>query len=66
MKILPGVISVGSGFIIYEDKLAILSLENKPFVAVIKSKEVVEVVKLMYQLIWKSLPEGKKEATEEN
>ncbi len=55
MKILPGVISVGTGFIIYEDKLAILNLENKPFAAVIKSKEVVEVVKVMYQLIWKSL-----------
>lgn len=57
VKILPEIISVGSAFIIYEDRLAILSLENKPFVAVIKSKEVVEVVKVMYQLIWKSLPE---------
>jgi DNA-binding transcriptional ArsR family regulator len=56
VKILPGIISVGSGLIIYEDKVAILSLENKPFVAVIKSKEVVEVVKVMFQLIWKSLP----------
>lgn len=56
VKVLPGTIAVGSGFFIYEEKLAILSLENKPFVAVIKSKEVVEVVKLMYNLIWKSLP----------
>jgi HTH-type transcriptional regulator, sugar sensing transcriptional regulator len=56
MKILPGIIAVGSGLIIYEDKVAILSLENKPFVAVIKSKEVVEVVKVMFRLIWKSLP----------
>ena len=56
VKILPGIIGVGSGLIIYEDKVAILSLENKPFVAVIKSKEVSEVVKVMYQLIWKSLP----------
>jgi len=59
MKILPNMINVGSGFIIYEDKLAVLNIENKPFAAVIKSKEAVEVVKLMYQLIWKSLPEGK-------
>ncbi len=55
VKILPGIIGVGSGLIIYEDKVAVLSLENKPFVAVIKSKEVVEVVKVMFQLIWKSL-----------
>lgn len=55
MKILPETISAGSGFIIYEDKLAILNLENKPFAAVIKSKEVVAVVKVMFQLIWKSL-----------
>lgn len=56
MKILPGMIGAGSGFIIFEDKVAILSFESKPFAAVIKSKEVVEVVKVMYQLIWKSLP----------
>ncbi len=56
-KILPGIIGAGCGFIIYEDKLAVLNLENKPFAAVIQSKEVVEVVKLMYQLIWKSLPD---------
>lgn len=57
MKILPGTIGSGSGFIIYEDKLVVLSIENKPFAAVIKSKEAVEVVKVMFQLIWKSLPE---------
>jgi DNA-binding MarR family transcriptional regulator len=55
MKILPGQINSGSGFIIFEDKLAIINFENKPFAAVIKSKEVVEVVKVMYQLIWRSL-----------
>lgn len=55
MKILPGMINASSGFIIYEDKLAIISFENKPFAAIIKSKEVAEVVKIMYQLIWKSL-----------
>ena len=58
MKILPNMINAGSGFIIYEDKLVVLSLEGKPFVAVIKSKEAVEVVKIMYQLIWKSLPDA--------
>ena len=58
VKILPEIMNASSGFFIYEDKLAVLSMEDKPFVAVIKSKEAVEVVKLMYQLIWKSLPEG--------
>jgi sugar-specific transcriptional regulator TrmB len=56
VKVLSETIKVGSGFIIYEDKLAVLNIENKPFAAVIKSKEVVEVVKVMFQLIWKSLP----------
>lgn len=56
IKILPSIINSGSGFIVFEDKLVILSFENKPFAAVIKSKEVVEVVKVMFQLIWKSLP----------
>jgi sugar-specific transcriptional regulator TrmB len=55
IKILPGIINAGSGFIIFEDKLVVLSIENKPFAAVIKSKEAVEVVKVMFQLIWKSL-----------
>ena len=56
MKILPGTIESGSGFIIFEDKLFIFTLENTPFAAVIKSKEVIEVLRVMYQLIWKSLP----------
>lgn len=55
IKILPNVIKSGSGFFIYENKLAVINMENEPFAAVIKSKEVVEVVKLMYQIIWKSL-----------
>jgi sugar-specific transcriptional regulator TrmB len=55
MKILPNLINSGTGFAIYEDKLAILNFENKPFATIIKSKNVAEVVKLMYQLIWKSL-----------
>ena len=59
MKIMPGTINASSGIIVFEDKLMIFSFENKPFAAVIRSKEVVDVVKVMYQLIWKSLPEGK-------
>ncbi len=55
MKILPTTINASSGFFIYEDKLLTFSFEGKPFAAVIKSREVVEVVKVMYQLIWKTL-----------
>ena len=55
MKILPQTINASSGFVIYEDKVAIISFDNKPFAAVIKSRETVEVMKVMYQLIWKSL-----------
>lgn len=55
IKILPGTINASSGFIIYEDKLVILNFSKNPFATVIKSKDVVEVVKVMYQLIWKSL-----------
>lgn len=56
VKILSETIKTSSGFIIYEDKLVILNLENEPFATVIKSKEVVEVIKVIFQLIWKSLP----------
>ena len=55
MKILPYTIESSSGVIIYEDKMAIFSFEPKPFGAVIKNKQAVEVVKLMYQMIWKTL-----------
>jgi len=57
MKILPGTINSSSGFFVFEDKLLIFSFENKPFGALIKSKEVVDVVKIMHQLIWRSLPQ---------
>lgn len=60
MKILPNVINARSAFIIYGDKLAILNFAPNPFATVIKSKEAVEVIKVMYQLIWQSLPEGKR------
>ena len=55
MKILSETIKARSGLFIYEDKMAVISFGDQPFGAVIRSKEVVEVVKVMYQLIWKSL-----------
>ncbi len=55
MKILPQTINAHSGLFIYQDKIAIVSFEAKPFATVITSKQVAEVVMVMHQLIWKSL-----------
>lgn len=55
IKILPSAIKTGSVFIAYEDKLVIINLGAQPVATVIQSTEAVEVVKVMYQIIWKSL-----------
>lgn len=55
IKILPNTITTSSGFIIFDDKLAVFSLESKPFAAVIKSGEVAGVLKVLYGLIWGNL-----------
>jgi len=52
MKILPQTINAHSGLFIYQDKIAIISFEKQPFAALIKSKQVVEVIKIMYKFIW--------------
>jgi hypothetical protein len=54
VKVLPNTIKSGSALIISEDKIVILNYAS-PFAAVIKSKEVTEVVKIMYKLIWEGL-----------
>ncbi len=56
IKILPLTIKNSSIFIIYQDKLAIINLGTQAMATVIQNREAVEVVKVMYQLIWKSLP----------
>ena len=38
-------------------KLALISLGDMPFGAVIESAEVVDLVKMMFLFIWQSLPE---------
>ncbi len=55
LKILPQTISAHSGLFIYQGKIAIVSFEKQPFAAVIKSKQVVEVVNMMHKLIWAGL-----------
>lgn len=59
VKILENLAKTKSGFVIYGKKLALISLGDIPFAAVIESAEVVELVKMMFQLIWQSLPEIK-------
>lgn len=56
-KILPHLIQAKSAFIIYGNKLGVLSVGSAPFGAVIESQEVAELVKIMYMMIWQSLPE---------
>lgn len=55
IKILPKTISTHSGFIIYENKLAIFSLGEHPFGAIFESREASELLKIFYNLLWKSL-----------
>lgn len=55
MKILPQTINAHSGIFIYQDKIAVVSFEKQPFAAIIKSRQVVEVVKVMHKLIWAGL-----------
>jgi len=40
--------------------LAVLGVSDAPFGTVIESKEVVELVQMVHQLVWKGLPEEKK------
>ncbi len=55
MKILPQTINAHSGIFIYQDKMAVVSFEKEPFAAIIKSRQVVEIVKVMYTFIWAGL-----------
>jgi sugar-specific transcriptional regulator TrmB len=55
MKILPKRIKPKSALVIYNDKLAILNLGSPPFAATVESKEVVELLKIMFQMLWDNL-----------
>ncbi len=59
VKILSNMQNTKSSLMIYGHKLAIISLGAVPFAAVIESEEVAELVKMMFGIIWKSLPEQK-------
>lgn len=55
IRVLPILIKESSVFIIYEDKLAIFNFGHNPYVVVIESKEITEVIRLMYKLLWDRL-----------
>lgn len=55
VKILPELKDSQSAFAIYGKKLAVLGIGPIPFGTVIESDEVVDLVKIMYMVIWNSL-----------
>jgi len=57
VRFLPELLITKSALIIYGNKLGVISLGQAPFVSVVESTEIVELLKLMYQIIWANLPE---------
>ena len=55
-KIFPNMQNTKSSLFIFGRKLAVISLGSVPFGAIIESEEVAELVKMMFLIIWKSLP----------
>ncbi len=59
VKIFPPIAKAKSAFVIFGGKLGVLSYDNMPFGAIIESREVAELVKMLFEIIWNSLPEEK-------
>ncbi len=59
VRIWPGISKAKSSFVIYGKKLAIISIGEVPFGAIIESDEAAELVKMMFEFIWQSLPAEK-------
>lgn len=55
VKILPDLVKSKSAFIIFGKKLAVIGISGVPFGAVIESAEAVELVKMMFMMIWENL-----------
>lgn len=53
-RYLPGVNSFNMDFSLYENKLAITSLEDEPFIVVIKSEELVKSIRPFFEIAWKN------------
>ncbi len=56
MKILPNVIKASSAFVIYGNKVAVFSINESPFGIIIEREEVAEMIKVMYGILWNSIP----------
>jgi len=56
MKILPTIIKASSAFVIYGNKVAVFSINESPFGIIIESEEVAEMLKVMYGILWSSIP----------
>ncbi len=56
VRILPQIIKTKSAFVLFGKKLAVVNIGETPFAAVIESAEIAELVKLMFNVIWQSLP----------
>lgn len=55
VKFLPETIKPQSILFIYDSKVGIININESPFGVIIESKEVVELLKIMYKLVWKNL-----------
>lgn len=55
VKLWPKTISSGTAMVLNGSRLIIVNIDGTPFATVIESKEVVEVVKIMYQFMWNNL-----------
>lgn len=58
-RYLPGVKSFNMDFSLYENKLAITSLEDEPFIVVIESAELVKSIRPIFEIAWKQGKEVK-------
>ena len=56
IKILPNIIKATSAFVIYEDKVAVFSINESPFGIIVESEEISEMLKVMYNIFWTSFP----------
>ena len=54
VKILQGVKQFDMDFTIYENKLAITSLEDEPFLVLIESESLVNSIKPIFEIAWKT------------
>jgi len=54
VRILPGIKKYNMDFTIYENKLAITSLGQEPFMVLIESQELVDSIKPIFEIAWRA------------